>query len=370
VAAVIAGNGTAEEKDWFATMVNHAFYASATGWQMLNWRPEPAGGWPDLAVPEVDRSPVIDPGQLNGRYDAIVVGSGAGGGVAACALTEAGRTVLLVEAGAFPDRAYLTEDHLRNARTDTGLDHRTLLRSADHPRMLLVDGQSVSLPAWDQRWGSNAYTYGGGTRIYGAQAWRFVPEDFRMASTYGVPDGSALADWPIGYDDLEPYYSRAEWEIGVCGSTIGDSRLAYRSRPFPMPPQPRTAPGEQLAVGARALGWSVLPVPLAVNSAAYAGRPACARCRQCIGFACPIEAKNGSHNTTLARAAATGRLHVLPGTRAERVTADSRGRVNGAALAGSGTTGVWAPTRPTRFATSTSGYGVTATFGWSTARCT
>ena len=111
-----------------------------------------------------------------------------------------------------------------------GLDHRTLLRSADHPRTLLVEDRPVTLPTWDPRWGSNAYTYSGGTRVYGAQAWRFLPADFRMASTYGVPDGSALADWPIGYPDLEPYYSRAEWEIGVCGSTVGDSRLAFRSR--------------------------------------------------------------------------------------------------------------------------------------------
>ena len=341
VSAVLDRVGTDEDDVWFATMVNYAFYADPAAWAMLGWQPEPAGGWPAVVVPELDRSAVIRPDQLAHDYDAVVVGSGAGAGVAACALTEAGRWVLLVERGAFPDRAYLTQDHLRNARTDTGLDHRTLPRSADHPRTLLVDGQPLVLPAWDPRWGSNAYTYGGGTRIYGAQAWRFVPEDFRMASTYGVPDGSALADWPIGYDDLEPYYSRAEWEIGVCGSTEGDSRLAHRSRSFPMPAMPRTAPAERLAAGARTLGWSVLPVPLAVNSVPFAGRPGCARCRQCIGFACPIEAKNGSHNTMLARAAATGRLHVLVGTRAERITVDQHGRVDGAALVGEVNSSGW-----------------------------
>ena len=334
VSAVLDGVGTDEDVAWFATMVNYAFYADPAAWAMLGWQPEPAGGWPAVVVPELDRSAVIRPDQLADHYDAVVVGSGAGAGVAACALTEAGRRVLLVERGVFPDRAYLAQDHLRNARTDTGLDHRTLPRSADDPRTLLVDGQPLKLPAWDPRWGSNAYTYGGGTRIYGAQAWRFVPEDFRMASTYGVPDGSALADWPIGDDDLEPYYSRAEWEIGVCGSTEGDSRLAYRSRSFPMPAMPRTAPAERLAAGAQALGWSVLPVPLAINSVPYAGRPGCARCRQCVGFACPIEAKNGAHNTTLARAAGTGRLHVLLGTRAVRITVDDRDRVDGVALIG------------------------------------
>ena len=65
--------------------------------------------------------------------------------------------------------------------------------------------------------GNNAITVGGGTRVFGAQAWRFHPDDFRMASVYGVPEGSALADWPITYEDLEPYYDKVEWELGVAG---------------------------------------------------------------------------------------------------------------------------------------------------------
>ena len=326
---------------WFASMTNYAFYAEPTAWSMLGWSRDPEGGWPRVDVPPLDRTPVIRRDQLLPRYDAIVIGSGAGGGVAACALTENGRSVLLVERGDYPDRTFLAQDHLRNARTDVGLDHRTLMSSVENPRVLQLEDRSVLLPASDPRWGSNAYTLGGGTRIYGAQAWRLVPEDFRMATTYGVPDGSALADWPISYDDLEPFYSQAEWEIGVCGSTVGDSRLARRSRPFPMPAMPLTAPAQRLSAGAQQLGIRTLPVPLAINSVPYGGRSACARCRQCIGFTCPIEAKNGSHNTTLARAAATGRLHVLLGTRTERIVTDEGGRVTGVALRGDNGGSVW-----------------------------
>jgi choline dehydrogenase-like flavoprotein len=328
------------EVAWFAATVNAAYYADAASggstapavWAALGWSAEPRGGWPDVSVPPPDRSAVISPDQVLPRYDAVVIGSGAGGGVAAAELTAAGRSVLVLERGAFPDTAHLAEDHLRNARTDVGLDHRTLLPSRGNPRTLQIGRRTETVPPWDPRWGSNAYTVGGGTRVYGAQAWRFVPEDFRMASTYGVPEGSALADWPIGYADLEPFYSRAEWEIGVCGSTVGDSALAQRSRDFPMPPMPLTAPARLLADAGRQLGLSTLPVPLAINSEPYGGRPACARCRQCVGFACPVEAKNGSHNTTLARAAATGRLHLLLGTRAERLTVDGAGRVAGVVL--------------------------------------
>ena len=113
---------------WFATTVNNAYYASPASWPTLGWHPEPVGGWPDVVVPGLERGPVIRRDQLQPRYDAIVVGSGAGGGVAAGALAEAGRRVLLVERGDFPDPAYLARDLLRNARTDTGLDHRTLAR--------------------------------------------------------------------------------------------------------------------------------------------------------------------------------------------------------------------------------------------------
>jgi choline dehydrogenase-like flavoprotein len=328
------------EVRWFCTAVNAAYYADPAsggntepaGWAMLGWTPDPPGGWPDVTVPPPDRSAVIARDQLRRRYDAVVIGSGAGGGVAAAELTAAGRAVLVVERGDYPDTAYLAVDQLRNARTDIGLDHRTLVPSRGNPRTLLLGDRTETLSAWDPRWGSNAYTLGGGTRVYGAQAWRFVPEDFRMASTYGVPEGSALADWPIGYDDLEPFYSRAEWEIGVCGTIDGDSALAPRSRPFPMPPLSLTAPAQVLREGALALGLATLPVPLAINSEPYGGRPACARCRQCVGFACPVEAKNGSHNTTLVRAAATGRLDLLLATRAERLTVDSRGRVTGVVL--------------------------------------
>jgi choline dehydrogenase-like flavoprotein len=138
----------------------------------------------------------------------------------------------------------------------------------------------------------------------------------------------------VGYDELEPYYTRAEYEVGVCGTAAGDSSGVRRSRPFPMPPMPQTVPGRVLARGAERLGLSTAPVPLAISSTPYGGRPACARCSQCVGFACPVEAKNGSHNTMLPRAAATGRLSVLVGTRVERILTDARGRVTGVALVG------------------------------------
>ena len=89
----------------------------------------------------------------------------------------------------------------------------------------------IVVPPTDRRWRwhNNAMTVGGGSRVYGAQTWRFCPEDFRMASIYGVPVGSSLADWPLSYADLEPDYDRAEWELGVAGDPTHAGRTPARA---------------------------------------------------------------------------------------------------------------------------------------------
>lgn len=181
----------------------------------------------------------------------------------------------------------------------------------------------------DGRWGNNAAVIGGGTRVYGAQAWRFTADDFHMATRYGVPGGSALADWPIGYDELEPYYSLAERTMGVAGDVSGDVTAMPRSHDYPMRTLPTSGAARPLQDGARRLGLSTTAVPLAINSEPYGGRGACVRCAECVGFACPVGAKAGSLNTTLAAAIATGRCAVVVSTKAIRLVTELSGRVVG-----------------------------------------
>src|SRR5205085_393350 len=135
----------------------------------------------------------------------------------------------------------------------------------------------------------------------------FHPLDFKMARTYGVPAGSSLADWPIGYDDLEPFYEQAEREIGVAGDAAQDRKLPPRKNPLPMPPLPDSRYRAVLRKGAEKLGWSSGPVPVLINTVPFNGRPACTNCEHCIGFSCGVDAKNGAHNTVLVRALKTGR---------------------------------------------------------------
>ncbi|MFI5694437.1 GMC family oxidoreductase [Kribbella sp. NPDC051586] len=313
---------------WLVRLVAQGYYAEPAAWGMVGWQ---SG---DFATVQTELAITPRPG-LADRYDCVVIGSGAGGGAAAQVLAESGRSVLVVELGRYPTTDSLSRDHLRNPRSVAGLPAVTDPDPAGRPRISVVDGVRSQVLPPDGGWGNNAFTVGGGTRVYGAQAWRFVPWDFRMATTYGVPDGSALADWPISYDDLEPYYSLAEQRFGVSGGGV-DPWHGPRSIPLPMPPMPRTGPAELLSAAAERLGWGILDVPLLINSVDYQGRSGCVRCGQCVGFACPVEAKGGTHNTALPAALATGNCTLITETTAERLVTDSTGRVTGVALVASG----------------------------------
>ena len=250
---------------------------------------------------------------MQSEFDVIVVGAGAGGGVAAGVLAEAGKTVLVLDRGRALGINAVPRDHLRNHRiSQYGYNTETPAQLAGRPRVAVnVLGREEVVSPENGGYGYNASVLGGGTLVYGAQAWRFLPDDFRMASRYGVPEGSSLADWPISYEDLEPFYDKVEWEMGVAGSPHVLS--GKRERDFPMPPVALNLSGQTLKCGADQLGWPTGPVPLLINTVPYNGRGACIGCGMCVGFSCPTDAKVGSQNTMIPRALKTGRCTLTTG---------------------------------------------------------
>lgn len=296
-------------------------------WEMIGFRQGTVAGYkPPPPSPALSTA---DPRHLDGEYDAIVVGSGAGGGVTACVLAEAGMKVLLVERGRSYGDAEIPVDHLRNQRFSVfGVNAGP--EPEGHPRVAVdAEGNSGPVPPHAPTYQNCAMCVGGGTRVYSGLTWRLHPDDFRMGSLYGRPEGSSLADWPITYDDLEAYYDQAEWEIGVAGPSSGHKNIGPRRRGYPMPPIPPNLEAEVLARGATALKWNTASVPMAVNTEPRDGRDRCGQCGLCGGFACPSNSKNGVHNTVLPRALATGSCTLVAGAHVARIEANSGGRVQG-----------------------------------------
>ncbi len=263
------------------------------------------------------------------RVNAVVVGAGAGGGVVAKQLSEAGLTVILFERGGWPSFEEHDHDELISQRTTVlgnafGPDDQRHRRRIQNP-----DGSWRVVRPSEPGYGNNAACVGSGTVSYGAMAWRFMPQDFRMRSTYGTVEGSTLEDWPISYDDLEPCYERAEWEIGVAGDDRQNPFAPPRRKPQPMPPFPFNQEGRILASSAKRLGFHPFPIPMLRNSVPHDNRPSCIGCRYCVGFACEVNAKNGTHNTVIPRAIATGNCQVLTQSVVARVEIDDHGRATG-----------------------------------------
>src|SRR5260370_28556335 len=111
----------------------------------------------------------------------------------------------------------------------------------------------------------------GGTSVhFTANFWRFHEIDFIERAKNGPVAGTGLMDWPITYADLEPYYTKVEWEIGVSGLARASPFHPPRSQPYPMPPFPVKSSGVIFERGARKLGWHPFPAPMAINSQAVA----------------------------------------------------------------------------------------------------
>ncbi|MDR3455163.1 MAG: GMC family oxidoreductase [Rhodoferax sp.] len=265
------------------------------------------------------------------RVNAVIVGAGAAGGIVAKELAVAGLSVVLLERGKWYTANDCRKDDLRNQRT-------TLLGNAFGPEddgnpRVWVDAKGAShtaLPS-EGSYQNDAACVGGGTLSYGAQAWRYMPQDFRMRSTYGAPAGSSLEDWPISYDDLEPYYEKAEYEIGISGDYSGTPFHGPRKHPLPMPPLP---PGREFGIlepAAKRLGLHPFHIPMARNSVPYNGRGPCMRCRWCVGFACEVDAKNGSQNTVIPVALSTGNCELRTECMAKEILTDERGHARGVA---------------------------------------
>jgi len=248
-------------------------------------------------------------------FDAIIVGSGAGGSAAARVLTTNGRRVLVFEAGDnnFPGlddprpdqpvpvfsndelkmsvRGFVTADPLTDRRTFRPDD-----RSGDRTQVGDVNG----LPK----------TVGGGAVHADMKYPRFQATDFHLRSLLGDIAGANFADWPVSYAELEPFYKHVETIAGVQGEDGADPFASPRRTRYAMGPGVPMYCGLVASEGARKLGYHPFPLPSAVNSRPYRGRPACVDCGFCSGYGCPNNSKGSPAVTFLRDALLTGRCQL------------------------------------------------------------
>jgi choline dehydrogenase-like flavoprotein len=149
---------------------------------------------------------------------------------------------------------------------------------------------------------------GGSSVHFTANFWRFHDVDFKERSLLGPITGTNFADWPIDYAELEPYYTKVDWDIGVSGAPGPFD--PPRSKPYPMPPIPVKSSGVLLEKGAKKLGLHAQPAPLAILSQPFNGRAPCINCGYCMGYGCEVGAKSSTLAAMIPQALATGRCEI------------------------------------------------------------
>jgi Choline dehydrogenase and related flavoproteins len=210
--------------------------------------------------------------------DTLIVGAGLAGALVAYRLALKGQRVVLLDAGPRLERSDIIAAFRAAPRKN---DFMAPYPSPPHAPQGEYVIQKGAMPFKAQY----IRAVGGTTWHWAAIAWRFLPADFCMRSTYGVG-----RDWPIAYDDLEPYYQQAETELGVAGPDPAKEDLGSpRRAPYPMPAAPLSYMDREFANKLKAHGFRVVAEPAARNSVAYDERPACCGANNCMPI-CPTGA--------------------------------------------------------------------------------
>jgi choline dehydrogenase-like flavoprotein len=243
---------------------------------------------------------------MQSSYDIIIIGTGAGGGTLAYALRDSGARVLLIERGDFlpqePENwspeAVFDQQRYKSQEIWQDADGRPF-----HPGV--------------------HYYVGGNTKVYGAALPRLRRADFEVIEH----EGGISPAWPIRYEDLEPYYARAEQLYLVHGVGGDDPTEPPRSGPFPFPPVPHEPYIAELAERLRAQGLHPFSLPLGIDLR-EGGR--CVRCKTCDGFPCNVLAKSDADVRCVRVATQSANVELLTRTYARRLLTDPSGRVTGA----------------------------------------
>ena len=240
------------------------------------------------------------------RYDLIIIGSGAGGGTLALNLAPSGKRILILERGDYLPR--------EKANWDT--------------TQVFVDKRYVSADTWFDDAGQAFqpdvhYFVGGATKLFGAALFRLRKQDF---SAHRTADGMT-PDWPLGYDDFEPWYTQAEQLYQVHGQRGDDPTDPPASAPYPHLPVSHEARVQEIADGLRRAGYTPSFAPSAVLlDEADRVHSRCIRCDTCDGFPCLLHAKADAEVIAVAPALLHPNVTLRTRAHVQRLETDPSGR--------------------------------------------
>ncbi len=267
----------------------------------------------------------------DGPVDVVIVGVGAAGGMVAPVLARAGLKVVGLEAGPWRTKETFVPDELTS--THYGRANLGPKFNAEVPRWRLNEGEPTREATFSL--GRMNNNVGGSTVHYTGWLRRFHPYHFKhlthVRENFGehvLPEDHTLADWPVSYDDLEPYYTKADYIAGVSGGD-SDNPFIKRSRPYPMPPLKPFRMGEIFTKTATRMGLHPHMVPAGINSVPYDGRPATRYPNVNMGFGAINDDKWNPGLSTVPEALSTGNFELRTHCRALRVLTDGEGKTRG-----------------------------------------
>lgn len=265
----------------------------------------------------------------NTAVDFVVVGAGAAGGVVAKELSTAGFDVVVLEQGPYLHESDFGHDELKIRpiwnQPRIGVD--VLTNNHEHqPNTFRKSANDAAVVQPTIQYGR---CVGGGSVHFTANYWRHHEIDFVERTRWGTIAGTGFDDWPITYAELEPYYTKAEWDLGVSGVLGTNPFEPPHSKPYPLPAMPVKSTGVLMERGAKKLGWHAYPAPMAILSQPYKGRSQCAHCGYCECFGCEWGAKSSTLASVIPVAEETGRCEIRANSYVHQLSVDKQGRVNG-----------------------------------------
>ncbi|MBK9192804.1 MAG: GMC family oxidoreductase [Crocinitomicaceae bacterium] len=261
------------------------------------------------------------------KADVCVIGSGAGAGPVIYELAKAGYHVIVLEKGPWFKTEHFTKDDMVATRraiyTPAFKDEYHVLETESS------DGTWTAVPTHESRkefWNGNVV--GGSSNFMSAYFHRMKPNDFKSLSVFGNIENANIADWPIDYSELEPYYTKVEETVGVSGIVTPHKFLEPRSTEnYPFPPLVTNKISDWFSEAGKNLGFGIVPAARGIISVPKGDRKACYLSNYCGSFGCSSDGKGSSRAALINEALKTNHVTILPDSKVYHLETNDQNKI-------------------------------------------